>query len=141
VDPGDPTSQVTAIDAGNIPDDLFWTIAIDTDGLDFDFQKGTASMSAQDVDLRDFGTLLNDFMHGDSIAASASFAVRWSDAGKPFQVRDEKNGFVGGYRETTATIEYTASNEDGFQYESDPAETSHTEYAAIGHERNGVFFR
>jgi hypothetical protein len=38
-----------------------------------------------------------------------------------------------------ATIEWSAT-EEGFAFESDPAETSTNVFSLIGHERNGVFF-
>jgi hypothetical protein len=40
---------------------------------------------------------------------------------------------------TKATIEWS-SQQAGFSFQSDPASTSVSEYAILGHERNGVFF-
>jgi hypothetical protein len=140
VDLEDPESQVTSIDPGNIPDGLFWTFRVPDDSVDFNFGRGTASMSAADLELRDFHNLVNDFQHGPSVAAAATFTVRWNGAGRRFRLRDPDHGFEGEFRETTTTIDYSVSTEEGFEFVADPT-TSHTVYAAIGHERNGVFFR
>lgn len=137
----DPDHQVHNIDMGNVPDGLFWTIRLHERNVAFDFREGTAAMRAADVDFVDFHTLDNALRHGDADAASASFRVRWGDAGKPFRLRDENNGFEGEFRETAAVVEYTARTAAGFEFVSDPAETSQAVFAVIGHERNGVFFR
>jgi hypothetical protein len=39
-----------------------------------------------------------------------------------------------------ATIAWSA-RQAGFTFQSDPAATSKTVYAELGHERNGVFYR
>jgi hypothetical protein len=126
---------------GNKPDGLFWTIRLPTGDVMIDLPEGEAAMRGRDVDFVDFGTLDNALRHGDVDPATATFRVRWGEAGKAFRLRDEKNGFEGVFRETSAVIEYTASTEAGFRFASDPANTSRTVFAVIGHERNGVFFR
>jgi hypothetical protein len=98
-------------------------------------------MRGAGIDFVDFGTLDNALRHGDADPSQATFHVRWGEAGKAFRLRDEKNRFEGVFRETSAVIEYTASTDAGFQFVSDPAKTSQTVFAVIGHERNGVFFR
>jgi hypothetical protein len=132
---------VSSIDPGNEPDGLFWTIRLPGDNVRIDFREGEARMCGVDIPFLDFGTLDNDLRHGKAVPATASFRVRWSEAGGPFHLRDEDNGFEGVFRETQAIVEYTAATQAGFQFVSDPAETSQTVFAMIGHERNGVFFR
>ena len=42
---------------------------------------------------------------------------------------------------SSATVEWTGLNEaTGMRFQSDSASTSHSEFAAVGHEKNGVFF-
>jgi hypothetical protein len=36
-------------------------------------------------------------------------------------------------------MEWSAVSDAGFEFVSDPAETSHTEFAILGQEKNGVF--
>ncbi len=126
---------------GNEPGGLFWTIRLPPDSVHIDFRDGTARMRGVDITFVDFLNLDNALRHGNAIAARATFRVRWGDAGEPFRLRDEETGFEGTFRQTEATVEYTASTQAGFHFVSDPAETSQTVFAAIGHERNGVFFR
>jgi hypothetical protein len=43
---------------------------------------------------------------------------------------------------SSASIEWSAVNEaTGTRFQSDPASSSQSEFAAVGHEKNGVFFR
>jgi hypothetical protein len=52
-------------------------------------------------------------------------------------IRDQVNGFAGQFIENAATIQWSASTEEGFAFESDENTLS---YALIGKERNSVFF-
>jgi hypothetical protein len=54
-------------------------------------------------------------------------------------VRDAAHGFAGEFVETDARIAWSAG-EAGLRFVSDPASTSTTIFALLGHERNGVFF-
>lgn len=96
-------------------------------------------MHLSDVDTLDFHDIVNDLLHGPAVPATVSFDVRWKGTGDHFRLRDEANGFVGKFVESTATIEWSAEEAD-FTFVSDPASASTSEFAAVGHERNGVFF-
>ena len=130
---------MTSIDPGNAPDEVFWTIPISPDRVQVDLDNAAASYEINGLQTLDFRDTDNDLKHGPSVPATASFRVEWSGINKRVKIRDRVNGFAGQFIEATATIEWSAK-EDGLSFVSEPAETSHTEFAMIGHERNGVFF-
>jgi hypothetical protein len=134
-------NQVASIEPGNVPDGLFWTIPIPPKSVTIDLGAGKASFKLANVALKDFGDVVNDFKHGPSVPATASFDVQWSGVIKKTKIRDEKNGFAGKFVITGATLEYVASvPAHNFEFVSDAAKTSKNLFAEIGHERNGVFF-
>jgi hypothetical protein len=97
-------------------------------------------MDLNDVEIRDFGTLVNSLMRGPSVSADVSFHVRWGGVKNRFHLHDETNMFDARVIEDSATIRWSARRQD-FKFVSDPANTSTTVFAEIGHERNGVFFQ
>src|SRR5260370_1101313 len=95
-------------------------------------------------------TDLNDFLHGPSEPATVPFAVRWSGPTRRQHIGDRRAGFAVDFIENRAPLEWSA-RAIGFEFTSDPAETSRSFggpfgasgavlFAGIGHERNGVFF-
>jgi hypothetical protein len=108
--------------------------------VSLDQRKGKASLRVTDLDTRDFGNVLHAFRGDPSVPATVSFEVHWSDLIQPLQLRDEDNQFEGKFLQTHAFIEWSA-RQDGFEFLSDPLETSETVFAMFGEERNGVFFR
>jgi len=59
--------------------------------------------------------------------------------GERSQFRDPKLQFTAGVILNSATMEFTAVV-GGVTYKSDPAHMSHSTFAQIGHERNGIFY-
>jgi hypothetical protein len=89
----------------------------------------------------DYFTINNSLMDGKSIPAipaTVTYNVRWARHGTPITVDDGVHFHVKG-RQTTATIEWSA-REKGFRFHSDPRSTTHTNFALVGEERNGVFY-
>ena len=107
--------------------------------MEVDFDNGAAAICLSDLVVGDFGTLANALQRGPSVPATVALHVRWQGTGQPVEVSDAVNHFRGEFLQTTATIEWSAHRSD-FEFVSDPAETSTTVFAVIGHERNGVFF-
>jgi hypothetical protein len=90
---------------------------------------------------RDFHTVGNSIMGGPSDPAVVSFEMVWAGHGQA-AVQTDGSTFSFDSVISSATIEWSAVNDaTGMQFQSDPASTSHTEFAAVGHEKNGVFFR
>ena len=123
-----------------MPGGLFWTVPLPADSVVPLHGNGRASLLASGLETKDFGNIVNDLQHGPSVPAIASFDVQWSGRKSRFKVRNEDQGFRGQFVETSATMEWSAVSEAGFEFVSDPAETSHSEFATLGQEKNGVFF-
>lgn len=104
-----------------------------------DLERATASMRAENLATLDFGDIVNDLMHGPAVPATVSFRVQWSGITRRVRPRDAANGWRGEFVEDTATLEWS-STEAALTFVSDPANLSHTEFAMLGRERNGVFF-
>jgi hypothetical protein len=102
-------------------------------------QQGQAALHVTDLEVGDFGNLLHALRGDPSVPATVSFDVRWRDVIQPLQLHDEDNQFEGDFLQTQAFIEWSARQE-GFEFLSDPVETSETVFAMFGREQNGVFF-
>src|SRR5262249_10263676 len=137
--PGNFSNQVHDFNPGIAPSGLFWTIGIPNGSVEIELEEAEASMSLSDVELSDFFNIPNSLMRGKSIHADTSFSVRWHGVKSRVHLHDVVNHFDARVIEDSATIEWSAEEED-FQFVSDPAETSTTVFAEIGSERNGVFF-
>jgi len=78
-----------------------------------------------------------------------SFRIEWGGSITDRRnVTDTTNGFAGEFVFNSATMVWTANEPNRpavwggpAMYVSDPASTSHSDFAMVGHERNGVFFR
>jgi hypothetical protein len=107
-------------------------------------------MHVKDLALMDWKTNPNSIsggkLLGPGVPATVSYEINWSGVTRKVKVRDAKNGFAGLFKETGATMAWSASQKkqfdspDGFTFVSDAAKTTKTAFAEIGHERNGVFF-
>jgi hypothetical protein len=79
-----------------------------------------------------------------------SLDIEWSGVIKRDSAVEPVNKMRGSFVENTATIAVTAttpitavtllSNGHGFRFVSDPASTSVSNFAQLGHEQNGIFF-
>ena len=73
------------------------------------------------------------------VPAVVSFKVVWSGVDDRVKITNRANGFAGEYVRGQAQMEWTATS-GGFHYVSAPLATSSSEFAELGHERNGSFF-
>ena len=83
----------------------------------------------------------HDWMTSNGTGPSTvSFDCKWAGGGTRHRLHDETYGFEGDFVDGPATIDFTAQ-QDGSSviYRSDPGGQI-TVSAAVGHERNGVFF-
>ena len=105
-----------------------------------DFQHG-ASLDVEGLALFDYFNLNNALSDGsaiDAIDATVSYSIQWSEDGAPLTIDDGANFHFGG-RQTKGFISWSAS-EAGFTFKSDPANTTITNFALVGRERNGRFY-
>jgi hypothetical protein len=135
----DPAHQVHDFNPGITPSGLFWVIRIPDESVEVDLNEAEASMDLSDLDMEDYHDIVNAVHDGPSVPANVSYHIRWHGVKDRVHVRDEKNEFVGNFIEDTATIRWSAQTKN-FKFVSDPANTSTTVFAEIGHERNGEFF-
>ncbi len=96
-------------------------------------------MHLEDVDVADFHNLPNALSGGPSVPANVSFHILWSGVKQRVHLHDNQKKFDAQLIVDTATMGWSAHTKD-FKFESDLANTSTTVFAAIGRERNGVFF-
>ena len=118
---------------------MFWTILVPDDSVEVDFDDARASINLRDVDVRDYHNIPNALSGGPSVPANVSFHILWSGVKPPIHLHDNQKKFDAQLIEGTATMGWSAHTKD-FKFESDPANTSTTIFAAFGRERNGVFF-
>jgi hypothetical protein len=133
------STQVHDFDPGihPYPDGLFWTVA--NPSLDsINLGLGTAHMAMNGVPLDDFFSIPNALFHfQDPVSATCSFDIRWSG---PVTSRGgvSTKGSTGELIMSNATMTWSATNELGFSFVSDPSGTSSV-FAELGHVSNGVF--
>lgn len=119
------------------PSGLFWTTPIDPASVQVDLASGKASLEVNDLEIEDYGTVVNALVDGPSVDAEVSFKVEWSGGHGRTRIRNPEQRFVGHYLRDTASLVWSAS-EHGFTWQSDPFDSF---FAEIGSERNGHFFR
>ena len=126
---------------GIAPSGLFWTVAVPDNSVDVHPGAGTARLALADFQTRDFHTIGNSILGGPSDPAIVSFEMVWAGHGQSL-VQTDGSTFSFDSVISTVTVEWSALNEaTGMRFQSDPASTSRSEFAAVGHEKNGVFFR
>jgi hypothetical protein len=126
---------------------VFWTVPIPDDSVEVSPGSGRASYHVRNLQTLDFHDFVNDSLfHGPSTPTTLDFRIEW---GGPItdrrNIKDAANGFAGEFVFNSATMVWSAFEPERAggptRYISDPANTSHSDFAMVGHERNGVFFR
>ena len=119
---GDPSHHLHDFEHGIAHSGLFWTLAIPASAISFDVTTCRARFHARNVRLKDYHDIVNAIAGGGPrpVPSHVSFDVRWHGHGRHRRIRDKKFGFEG--RLITGRTTVAGSS-------------------AIGHERNGVFFR
>ena len=146
-DPSLGGAQIHDLNPGFVPNGLFWT----TDNLpgqgiavNVNLGRGLATMQAANVEIEDYGTIGNALSGGPGIPGTVSFTVVWSGVMQRINIRNTDSplvggGFAGEFVRGVAQMAWTATVGD-LMFASDPLATSSSDFAEIGHERNGVFF-
>ncbi len=131
--------QVHDFNPGTAPSGLFWTQAVSEETVQNESDEATASFNVTDLPEQEFFNLANALQGGSSVPATVSFSMRWVGASPPIEFTNVAQGFTGTFTVSTVTIEWSARTA-GFQFVSDPAETTVMVAGIMGEERNGVFF-
>lgn len=132
-------AQIHDYNPGIAPNGVFWTVPISPDAISVNPGKGRASLVAENMAVPDYGDFISSIFPGVSVPATVSFEVRWSGIESRANRREPDYGFAGEFVVTGSSIEWSAQ-QAGFSFQSDPASTSTSLYAIVGHERNGVYF-
>jgi hypothetical protein len=118
---------------------LFWTVPL-AKNRPIALGNGTAHLSATNLVLADYFNLPNAllrFQSPPSVGASCTFDVEWSG---PITSTEPVTtpGSSGELELCQATITWSASNDLGFSFVSDPS-SSTSVFAELGRVKNGVF--
>jgi hypothetical protein len=118
---------------------LFWTVPLAANPP-VELGNGTAHLSATDLVLADYfnsPNALSRFQTPVSVGASCSFDIQWSG---PVTSRGPVTtpGSSGELIMCQATMTWSASNDLGFSFVSDPSPTT-SFFAELGRVKNGVF--
>jgi hypothetical protein len=120
-----------------------------------DLNAGTASLHVRNLCVYDSFTVANSIQGVNRTVNQVkgiinSLDMQWSGVIKRDTANESVNQMRGSFVENTATIAVTAttpitmvtalSNGHGFQFVSDPASTSVSNFAQIGMEQNGLFY-
>jgi hypothetical protein len=136
------STQIHDFDPGihPYPGGLFWTVP--NPSLDsINLGRGTAHMAMSDVALNDFFNIPNAlfrFQHPVSVGATASFDIHWSGPVTSRGPVTASPGSAGELVMSSATMTWSARNDSGFTFSSNPSGTT-SAFAQIGHVQNGVF--
>ena len=134
------STQVHDFDTGihPYPSGLFWTSPIAAQ-QQVNLGIGTARMQVDNLALQDFFSIPNAlFRFQAPAAATCSFDIHWTG---PVASRGRVTSPAGSAGElvmTQATMTWSASNELGFRFVSNPSPTTSV-FAQLGKVRNGVF--
>jgi len=115
-------------------------VPIDRGSVRVNLGNGSASLHVADLDVEDYFNVVNALLDGALIPeaeASVSFDLTWDRGNERVKIRNRDTGFAGEYIRNEATLVWSAENELGFSFQSDPHASG---FATVGHERNGVFF-
>jgi len=131
---------VNDFNPGIAPSGLFWTVAVSDDSVEVHPGAGTARFALSDFHTRDFHNIGNSIRGGPSDPAVVSFEMVWTGHGRAV-VQTDGSTFSFNSVISSALVEWSALNEaTGMRFQSDPASSSQSVFAAVGHEKNGVFF-
>jgi hypothetical protein len=122
---------------------LFWTVHIEEGALDVNVEiapaKGRARVKLRNFEIEDYFDLCNALLDGPNLEAQITLRLDFggTESPSPYSASGPDFRFQG--LRTQARAEWTA-REEGFEFRSDPADTSSSPFAAIGEEVNGRFF-
>ena len=122
---------------------------IPPDSVSDDFEESGAALTLSDALMPDLGNLLCALWGGGAVdglgmplppvfSSTVSLKGRWFNLGQEQRVRDPVNQFLYDNAQCNASIEWTSSRRGAsFATDSNPQTVL---FAAVGRERNGVFF-
>jgi hypothetical protein len=89
--------------------------------------------------MEDYHDLVNALLEGPSVPAVASFHIEWAASRDKHRLHYPPGQWDANVVFNSAKVAWSASTATA-RFVSDPASTSTSLFAEVGHERNGVFF-
>jgi hypothetical protein len=110
------------------------------DSVTVQFGAGKGSLKGSNIAVGDYGSIPNAINGAPGVPSHCSFDIEWSGPiTDRYQLDDPVVGFAGQFVLSQANMTWSASREDGFQFVSNPENTTSV-FAQLGHMRNGSFF-
>ena len=134
-------------DAGISRTGVFWVARIPEESVEVQLGTGEASLDVTNLLVIDAVTIPNslDPTHPLDLAPGRIEALHleWSGVTRSLEFQDPTNRFTGLFLENSASIAVTATTppggeRHGFTFTSEA--TTASNFAEVGHDRNGVFF-
>ena len=124
------------------PSGLFWTVPLrPADTLQVQFGAGRGRLSAANLAVQDYFDIPNALFRFEqpvTVAATCSFDIQWSGPVTSRGPVTSPSGSTGELVMSQATMTWSARNNLGFSFVSNPSGTT-SAFAQLGHIRNGVF--
>ena len=125
-------------------------IPVQHDAVQVDFDSAQARLQVRGLDVFDDHDLANSLTQGLGlpsppipgvfpVRAKVSFDIQWNGATATADIRNASEKFEGTFFATNTTIVWSAEQE-GFTFESEPANPTRNLISVLGREKNGVFF-
>ena len=83
------TSQVHDFNPGISSTGVFWTAPIERGSVKINLGAGSAALHVADLDVEDYGNVVNALMDGTSVPATVSFDVSWSGVSERVNLRNQ----------------------------------------------------
>ena len=135
-------TQIHDYEPGIQDNGVFWTVPVAPSAITYDLTSGAATYSLHDYDINDYTSFAKSLTGVVTAPAAVSFDLSLDPSAKQrhYEQVDKANGFRGEYIEGGDAKIAWSSKQDGFEFTSDPANTSVGLFSLIGTERIGVFF-
>ena len=98
----------------------------------------TASMALTNYAIPDYPDFANFANNCPSLPGMVTFDLQWTGVLQRVKDHNPAQGYTADFLYDTAAIAWSGQ-QGTFSFVSDPASTSTSQFAAIGHERNGRF--
>jgi hypothetical protein len=121
------------------PAGLFWTMPFSTASVSANPGAGRAVFQAQGAQMQDFGDFNTSLSGTPGTPATVSFEVRWSGVDQRVNIKDPQTDFGAEFVRGRAQMAWSATV-GHYSFQSDPIETSSSDFAEVGTMRNGRFF-
>ena len=93
---------------------------IDRGSIRVNLGDGSASMHVADLEVEDYGNVVNALQDGPSVEATVSFDITWSGVKERVKIRNPSTDFGGEFIRNSATLVWTAG-ESGLRLPVEPA--------------------